>query len=111
MNENSDIYAYKNLINDIRFFKKHDIGSHSYSHITFGPGRRNFYADNDLATEDFRNNNSVFINHKIRPISFVFPRISTFKILKQFKFKVFRGPENKWYNSFKGVLKNTKVFR
>ena len=113
LNENSDIYAYKNLINDIRFFsKKHDIGSHSYSHITFGPGRRNFYADNDLATEDFRNNNSVFINHKIRPISFVFPQNISghLKILKQFKFKVFRGPENKWYNSFKGVLKKILKF-
>tara|TARA_B100000900_G_C20602354_1_gene726252 strand:+ start:5382 stop:6314 length:933 start_codon:yes stop_codon:yes gene_type:complete len=113
LNENSDIYSYKNLINDIRCFsKKHDIGSHSYSHITFGPGRRNFYADNELAAEDFSNNNSVFINHKISPISFVFPQNISghFEILRQFKFKVFRGEEYKWYNSFKGIFRKILKF-
>lgn len=101
LNLRSEIYKYKELIpllTSSPVFQ--DIGSHSYSHITFSSGNRNHHANKNLARDDFKAFNECFDQLFLSPKSFVFPqnRPGHENLLSKFGFHIYRGKELKWYS-------------
>ena len=78
---------------------KHEIASHSFSHIIFGdPG-----CSTECARADILESIKTARDLGVYLSSFVFPRNSEGHkgILKKYGFKVYRGGGNEWYNSIK----------
>ena len=100
--EHSFLY-YIDLVESIKRTKiQHDIGSHSYSHITFGPLKRNRHAAQEVAHEDFKAMQEVMQDYGLKISSFVFPQnaLGYQDMLKHYGIRIFRGQDYKWYSSF-----------
>jgi hypothetical protein len=99
LNKNRDQYFSDLLVSRITCSRvKHEIASHTYSHIIFSKGRRKTWANINTATLDFVSNSKVFLSHGIIPKSFVYPqnRPGFTSLLSDFGFEVYRGEELKW---------------
>ena len=107
-NKNGNSYLYfPELVSIIKKSKvKHEIGSHSYSHITFGPLKRPIYATKEVARKDFLAAKETMKEHGEEITSFIYPQnaIGHQEILTEFGIKVYRGYDHKWYSRFPKML-------
>lgn len=81
---------------------RHEIASHSFSHVIFGDKG----CTKECADSDISNCINVAENNDLRLESFVFPRNSEGHkdILKKYGFSVYRGNGNEWYKKIKNKL-------
>lgn len=85
---------------------KHEIGSHTYSHILFGDWLDEKGVNRELAQLDFAAAQNVWEKHGLRPRSIIYPRnaIGYVEVLRNYGFDVFRSKNLSRYSSLPGFL-------
>lgn len=104
MTKNSIWYGQDILQKVLNATPKHEIGSHSFSHVIFGAKGCSY----ECAKSEIRKCVEVAKQQEINLKSFVFPRNSEgYKgILKEEGFKVYRGDGSEWYKKLRiNILK------